>query len=101
MPEPPPSPPDSPRPATRPRRRLGELLLDHGVITHEQLDEALARQRTEKGSRLGRLIVDLGFATDVQMCEVLAQQLQIPAADLVAVDVPNEVLAKVTRELRR
>jgi type IV pilus assembly protein PilB len=99
MPEPPQSPPDNPRPAGRARKRLGELLLNNGVITHEQLEEALARQRAEKGSRLGRLIVDLGFATDVQMCEVLAQQLQIPAADLVAVDVPNEVLAKVTREL--
>ena len=48
---------------------------------------------------MGRLLLDLGYATEVQICEVVAEQLHIPAADLVAVDIPNEVLDLVTREL--
>src|SRR6185295_16492742 len=86
--------------ASRPRRRrLGEMLIDQGVITEEQFTEVLARQKLEKGSRVGRLLVDLGYATEAQICEVVADQLNIPAADMVAVDVPNEVLALVSREL--
>jgi type IV pilus assembly protein PilB len=81
------------------RRRLGELLVEQGVVTRDQLEEALARQKTAKNTRLGRILVDLGYATDVQICEVVAEQLQIPAADLVAVDIPNEVLGRVSREL--
>ena len=53
----------------------------------------------ERGGRMGRLLLDLGYVTEVQICEVVAEQLQIPAADLVAVDVPNEVLALVPKEL--
>jgi type IV pilus assembly protein PilB len=78
---------------------LGEMLVDWGVITNQQLADVLARQREEKGARIGRLLVELGYATEVQICEAIAEQLQIPAADLVAVDVPNEVLELVPREL--
>ncbi len=96
------TPPDSQTGATRPksrRRLLGEMLLDQGVITQQQLAEVVARQKAEKGGRLGRLLVDLGYATEAQICEVVAEQLNIPAADLVAVDIPNEVLNHVTKEL--
>jgi type IV pilus assembly protein PilB len=75
------------------------MLLEAGVVSPDQLEEALKRQKAEKGTRLGRLLVDLGFATEIQICEVIADQLRIPAADLVAVDVAEDVLAKVSREL--
>jgi type IV pilus assembly protein PilB len=96
------APPDSQTGSTRPksrRRFVGEMLVDQGVITQQQLTEVLARQKTEKGGRIGRLLVDLGYATEAQICEVVAEQLNIPAADLVAVDIPNEVLNRVTKEL--
>ena len=96
------TPPDSQTGATRPksrRRFVGEMLVDQGVITQQQLTEVLTRQKAEKGGRLGRLLVDLGYATEAQICEVVAEQLNIPAADLVAVDIPNEVLNHVTKEL--
>jgi type IV pilus assembly protein PilB len=86
--------------APRSRRKfLGEMLVDGGVITPSQLDEALALQSKEKGGRLGRILVDIGYATEVQICEVVADQLQIPAADLAAVDIPNEILNLVSKEL--
>jgi type IV pilus assembly protein PilB len=87
--------------AAKPRRRrqLGEMLVAQRVITAEQLAQALARQRGEPGTRVGRLLVEMGFATDVQICEAIAEQLQIPAADLVAVDIPTEVLNRVPKDL--
>jgi type IV pilus assembly protein PilB len=78
---------------------LGELLLDQGVITEQQLAEVVALQAKERGTRVGRLLLDFGYATEVQICEVLAQQLQIPAADLVAVDIPSDVLGLVPKDL--
>ncbi len=91
-------PSDAQRARPRPKD-LGELLLDHGVISRQQLDHVLELRSKEKGGRIGPLLVDLGYATEVQICEVLADQLRIPAADLVAVDIPNEVLNLVTKEM--
>jgi type IV pilus assembly protein PilB len=75
------------------------MLVRAGCLNPDQLAEALERHKSAKGTRLGRLMVDLGFVTEAQICEVLAEQLAIPAADLVAVDIAPDVLAKVTREL--
>ena len=84
----------------RPRRkRLGEMLVSLGVVSQEQLDDVLARQRAEGGGRVGRLLVELGYATDAQICEAVAEQLCIPAADMVAVDVSTDVLGRVSRDL--
>jgi type IV pilus assembly protein PilB len=83
----------------RRKKFLGELLVEQGVITPDQLADVLARQKQSKGVRVGRLLTDLGYATEAQICEVVAEQLQIPATDMVAVDVPNEVLNKVSKEL--
>ena len=96
----PPDGPGAPPGGGRRRKRfLGEMLVDNGVISADQLEDAIQRQKHSKGTRMGRLLVDLGHASEVQICEVIAEQLQIPAADLAAVDIPNEVLNKVTKEL--
>lgn len=81
------------------RLLLGEMLVQHGVLSPDQLEEAILKHRSQKGMKLGRLLVELGYVTDVQICEALADQLQIPAADLVAVDVPNDVLSRVPRDV--
>jgi type IV pilus assembly protein PilB len=75
------------------------MLVDQKVITEAQLEEVLAQQKGAKGARVGHLLVQMGYASEVQICEIVAQQLRIPAADLVAVDIPNEVLNLVPKEL--
>src|SRR5262245_7373513 len=77
---------------------LGEILVAQGVITKDQLQEALGRQKSEKG-RLGKLLVDFGVATEHQICEAVSQQLNIPSADMTAVDIPNDVLSRVSRDV--
>jgi membrane peptidoglycan carboxypeptidase len=53
--------------AARPRRKfLGEMLVRNGVITQQQLEEALAIQKNNRGARLGRLFLDLGYATEAR-----------------------------------
>ncbi len=63
------------------RRRLGELLVDSGLISQKQLTSALAQQRTW-GDRLGTTLVEMGFVTESSLCELLADQLHLPSLDL-------------------
>lgn len=60
--------------------RLGDLLVQEGVITSAQLDEALEQQRTT-GMKLGKALVSMGALTDTDMMEFLAKQLSLPIAD--------------------
>jgi MSHA biogenesis protein MshE len=46
--------------------KIGELLIEKGIITQAQLDQALAEQ-SKTGDRLGDLIVALGFASKEQV----------------------------------
>lgn len=61
--------------------RLGDLLIAHRVITPEQLDAALASQKTS-GRKLGRELVAQGFLGDDQLAGFLSRQLNIPYTDL-------------------
>jgi type IV pilus assembly protein PilB len=88
-----------PRRAAPRRSLLGGMLIAHGIVTPEQLEEALEKVKGEKGTRLGRLLVDLGYATELQITQALAEQLRIPTADLAAVDVAPDVLSRVSKDL--
>ena len=58
---------------TAARRRLGDIIVERGLITAEQLEEALTAQR-ESGSKLGEVLVDLGFITRIALAGVITEQ---------------------------
>ena len=60
---------------------LTKLLLEKGLLTQGQLDEALAVQQAEV-LRLDRAIVQLGFLTERQLLEVMAEELHLPFMSL-------------------
>ena len=67
----------------RRKKRLGDLLQDAGVVTEENILEALKVQReSEKKQKLGVTLVDLGFTTDENIAEALSKQLNIPRVHL-------------------
>ena len=59
------------------RRRLGDLLVDAGLLSVEQLRTALQQQRSEDGSRrrLGTVLLELGYVDDRDIAVALAEQL--------------------------
>jgi hypothetical protein len=59
--------------ASAARRRLGDIFVERGLITDEQLQEALANQR-ESGGKLGEILVELGFITRVALAGVITEQ---------------------------
>ncbi|ROV61876.1 type II/IV secretion system protein [Vibrio ponticus] len=63
------------------RKRLGDLLVEEGIITEQQVELALAEQQGS-GRKLGATLIDLGFLTEKQMLTFLSQQLDVPLIDL-------------------
>ncbi|EOU2463960.1 GspE/PulE family protein [Vibrio navarrensis] len=63
------------------RKRLGDLLVEEGIINETQLNQALSVQGSS-GRKLGDTLIDLGFLTEQQMLAFLSQQLNLPLIDL-------------------
>jgi type IV pilus assembly protein PilB len=61
--------------------RLGETLLKSNLITHEQLERALAQQKAE-GGRLGSILCKLGLVNEEDVARCLGEQYGIPYIDL-------------------
>ncbi len=61
--------------------RLGDLLIQQGLLTDEQLKLALDQQKAT-GRKLGRIFVDSGYVTEEGISQALARQLRIPFLDL-------------------
>ncbi len=62
-------------------RRLGEILVEAGVITPGRLAEALEYQQ-QTGGHLGKILVELGGVSEQAICRALAAQLGLPFVDL-------------------
>jgi hypothetical protein len=84
--------------ADKPRPRLGELLVEAGVIDRTQLGAALAEQR-KWGGPLGTLVVRMGFVDEETLIRTLARQLKLPLAWLRGKRIGYEVLALLPGEL--
>jgi len=79
-------------------KRIGELLVEGGVLSQSQLEQALFAQRKD-GRKLGLLLVELGFVTEVQVTQVLSRQLSVPWVSLYHVDFSRSLLNLVPREI--
>ncbi len=63
------------------RKRLGDMLVEVGLLTQEKLMKALEIQKIEN-KKLGRILLDLGFIEERDLFEVLQMQFSIPYFDL-------------------
>lgn len=77
------------------RKKLGELLIERGIIDDDQLRSALAYQR-HWGHRLGTALVAKGFVTEAQICQVLGAELGIPVFDLSELQPDADAIALLT-----
>lgn len=80
------------------KKRLGDLLVEAGVVTQDQLTQALNVQKTEKkGQRLGVVLMDLGFTDEKHIMKALCSQLKLQQVDLSNIRIPEEI-TKLTEE---
>ena len=81
-------------------KRLGDMLLELGLITQEQLKQALEFQSREKG-RLGSILIEHNFITERQLIDALRMQLGIEYIDLTKVDIAPEMSRYVPKNLAK
>ena len=81
-------------------RPIGDILVDHGVITPLELDEALQRQRLT-GEMLGRVLVQMGLCDEQAVVEALGVQSGMERVDITKIQVSGEVLGKVSADIAR
>ncbi|MEZ8825670.1 GspE/PulE family protein [Vibrio amylolyticus] len=63
------------------RKRLGDLLVEEGIVTESQIEQALAAQKST-GRKMGAMLIELGFLSEHQMLTFLSQQLALPLIDI-------------------
>jgi len=78
------------------RKRLGEILRDHGKVTDEQIREALNRQLASDDA-LGHILFDMGLVTQNDVSTAWSEQLSTDVVDLSAIRVSPDLVKKLPR----
>ena len=73
-------------------KRIGQILIDLGLIDETQLDTMLEEQQARGGELLGRIGLSLGFYTDEQLGEALAEQWNTTFVTLYDQEIPTDTL---------
>lgn len=81
-----------------PRKRIGDLLVEAGLLSQEQLMTALKEQR-ETNMRLGEFLIERKYITEQQLIEVLEFQLGIPHIQLYRQKIDSKVINMIPQRL--
>lgn len=82
-------------------KKIGELLIESGLITDAQLKQALAEVKSGPGGRLGSILLKKGFASEIDIAQTLAYQLNIPFVDTALETVDPESIKLVSEQLAK
>jgi len=80
-------------------RRLGQILVDLGFITDEQLEMLLDEQQQRPGELLGHIAEDMGLITDDQLAQALAEQMNMRVVSLSEIDLDRELIESITETM--
>ena len=77
---------------------IGELLVEAKALSSEKLEEALKIPRVP-GRKLGQVLIEAGLVTEAQVTQALSLQLSVPWVSLYHIDFSRQLLNRVPREL--
>jgi type IV pilus assembly protein PilB len=80
-------------------RRIGQILVDLGFITDDQLELVLEEQQNRPGELLGRVAESMGVINADQLAQALAEQMNLKVISLADTVVPQDVLNHVTEPM--
>ena len=81
-------------------KQLGDILLEGGLVTHDQLGGAIEEQQ-KLGRSLGRVLVDLGILTESQLVAALATQIGMQFVDLSDYSVDGSAVSRISDSVCR
>lgn len=79
--------------------RVGDLLIDAGLVTREQVETALDRQDDGKKKRIGELLIENGLITEEQLLEALSKKFRMRLIDLESVEPSPRALSALTKTI--
>jgi type IV pilus assembly protein PilB len=79
------------------RKKLGQILVEAGLINEDQLVQALEEQKKKKG-KLGKIIIEKEWAKNEDICKALSKQLNIPYVKLKELEISKEVIETIPRK---
>jgi len=82
------------------KEKLGQILIRNRIITEDQLEEALAKQR-ESGDSLGRVLIELKMVSEGALTSILARQIGLKYIDLANYDIDISASSLVDAEVAR
>jgi Type II secretion system (T2SS), protein E, N-terminal domain len=82
----------------QPIKRLGEMLVEGGLISPAQLQSAITHQKIARG-RLGSNLVALGYISEEVLMDFLSHQTGVPQLDVRGIEVPPQILKLVPHRL--
>ncbi|NKB32942.1 MAG: secretion system protein E [Pseudomonadales bacterium] len=84
----------------QPKKRIGEVLIDKGMITEDQLKIALQEQKVV-GKRIGAVLIELGFVTDSIIRDALSENTGFSSVDLANTVMDAEAIKMVPQDVAR
>lgn len=85
--------------AIRNKRKLGDVLKENGLITEQQIIDAIAQKKAKQ--KLGDALVEQGYITEKQLLEVLEVHLKIPSVSLYRFPIDDGLIDLVRKETAR
>jgi len=87
------------QPTSQVRKRLGDVLVEKGLLVPEDLEVALAEQRNVEGPRrrLGQILVELGMVSEAELAQCLAELLSLEHVDLSRLNLAPDVVRILPR----
>ncbi|MCA9070524.1 MAG: pilus assembly protein PilB, partial [Planctomycetaceae bacterium] len=82
-----------------PQRKLGQILVDLGYLTEDQLWDVLEEQKQSPGEIIGQVGIRMGLVTDAQVTEALAEQWGMTVVNLSETNIPPKVLELVPQTM--
>ncbi len=77
-------------------KRIGEILIEKGKITQEQLEEALEIQSSRKGRRIGEILIKQKYITESDLKEALAEQYGMPFLPHIDISkAPEDIVTRI------
>jgi len=89
---------DGVRKGTRKRKRLGEFLVDAGLIDDKALSKALEIQKITR-KKLGQVLLDMGVVNEREIAKTISTQFNIPLVPLDNTEIPKELIDLVPAEM--
>ncbi len=84
------------------KKRIGEILIEDGCLTPEDLQKGLEYQKTQgNGMLIGQILIKMGFLTEESLVGAIGKQLEIPYLPLALYSINTEAAVSMSAEFCR